>query len=59
MEASIDIRPASRLLGISPFTLGSLVRRRAIPHYRIGRRIKFLPSELEQWRLAKRVEVKG
>jgi excisionase family DNA binding protein len=45
----IDLKQAAKLIGISAFTVGCMVRGRRIPHYRFGRRIMFDEAELAAW----------
>lgn len=47
-------RPATpvqiaKFLQVSPATIGRLVRAQKIPYSRIGRRIRFFPSEVVKW----------
>jgi excisionase family DNA binding protein len=43
------------VLGVSKFTVRKLTRDRAIPHYRVGRRIVYDAEELAEWFRARRV----
>lgn len=43
------------MLGVSKFTVRKLTRDRAIPHYRVGRRIVYDAEELAEWFRARRV----
>jgi len=49
-ENGVDVRAAARFLGVSPSLVYAYVERKQIPHYRLGRAIRFLLSELEAWR---------
>jgi excisionase family DNA binding protein len=50
MESSfLSISEASEYLGVKTSTLYSLVERKKIPHYRIGRLIKFKKAEIDEW----------
>jgi len=52
----IGIKEISKYLGIKPSTVYSWVNQRAIPHYKIGRLVKFKLVEIEDWLLKKRVK---
>jgi len=45
----IDIQKLSRYLGIKVSTLYCLAAERKIPHYRVGRLLRFKKSEIDQW----------
>jgi len=45
----LGIREVSQHLGVSNSTLYSLVEEQRIPHYRIGRLIRFKRSEIDAW----------
>lgn len=45
----VDASTAAVILGISARTLWSLTNRRAVPHRRIGRAVRYAPSELAAW----------
>ena len=51
----VNDRAAGELLGVSRHTVRKLVRERAIPHYRVGRRVVFDADELAAWLRARRV----
>ena len=55
-EEPVDVKTAARFLGVSPSLVYAYVERKQIPHYRLGRVIRFLPSELEKWRRNRIVE---
>ena len=44
-----DIQYLSKNLGIRPKTLYAMVEERSIPHYRIGKLIRFRRSEIDAW----------
>jgi len=46
----VDVKTAARLLGVSPSLVYAWVERKQIPHYRMGRSIRFRVSELDEWR---------
>ncbi len=52
----LTVNEASRYLGIKISTLYAMVERKEIPHYRVGRLIKFKKADLdafmEEYRLA-------
>ena len=51
---------AERVTGMKRSTLYSCVHHKAIPHYRIGKRlVVFSAEELRQWMERRRVAVKG
>ncbi len=52
----LTIDEASAYTGIKKSTLYSKVEQREIPHYRIGRSIKFKRDDLDAWMEAHRVE---
>jgi excisionase family DNA binding protein len=45
----LNIQELSQLLGIKVSTLYTLVEEKRVPHYRIGRLIRFKRSEIELW----------
>ncbi len=50
MESSfLTISEASKYLGVKASTLYSMVERKEIPHYRIGRLIKLKKTEIDEW----------
>jgi excisionase family DNA binding protein len=44
-----DIQDLSRYVSIKPSTLYVMVEERNIPHYRVGRLIRFKRSEIDAW----------
>lgn len=50
LAAPMDVKAAARFLGVSPSLVYAYVERKQIPHYRIGRCIRFSLPELESWR---------
>ncbi len=57
MQSSyLTIDEASTYTGIKKSTLYAKVEQREVPHYRIGRSIKFKREELDAWMEAHRVE---
>lgn len=53
---TISVKEASRILGMSQYTLYYWAQARKIPHYRIGRRVLFSRSDLAEWLNKHRVE---
>jgi len=52
-----DLGYAASFLGVSKFTVRALVRRRAIEHFRIGRRLVFKDASLRAYMERCRVAV--
>ena len=48
-EEPVDVKTAARFLGVSPSLVYAYVERKQIPHYRMGRAVRFRLSELEAW----------
>ena len=48
-EESVDVKAAARFIGVSPSLVYAYVERKQIPHYRLGRAIRFRLSEVEAW----------
>ena len=44
-----NIQDISRYLGIKPSTLYAMVEERSIPHYRVGKLIRFKRAEIDAW----------
>ena len=53
----MNIKENSEYLGIKVNTLYSMVEQKSIPHYRIGRQIRFKKSDIDQWMEGQREEV--
>ncbi len=49
LKEFFNIQDLSRYLGIKPSTLYVMVEERSIPHYRIGKLIRFRQSEIDAW----------
>jgi len=45
----VGVKGAARFLGVSPSLVYAYVERKQIPHYRIGRCIRFSLTELGRW----------
>ena len=52
----LTVREASRYLGVKPSSLYSMVEEKEIPHYRIGRLIKFTKADLDAFMEERRVD---
>ena len=50
LDEPVNVKTAARFLGVSPSLVYAWVERKQIPHYRMGRSIRFLLSELAEWR---------
>jgi len=48
-QGFLNIRQVADYLGIKVSTLYSLVEEKKIPHYRIGRQIRFKRSDIDAW----------
>jgi excisionase family DNA binding protein len=53
-----DLRYAAGFLGLSPHTVRALARRRALAHFRLGRRLIFKDADLEGYLSKHRVEAR-
>lgn len=56
MERLLDVTQTAEILGIKPVTLRLWISLKKIPYYKVGKSIKFKPSEIEAWVDATRVE---
>ena len=54
-EPLLDAAAAAHLLGVRPSWIYEAVRDARLPHVKIGRHIRFLRSDLEEWVLTQRV----
>jgi excisionase family DNA binding protein len=52
----LSVEEAAPILGVSVFTVRKLIRQRAVPFYRVGRRIVLDPEDLERYLCQHRVE---
>ena len=48
-ESRVGVKVAADFLGVSTSLVYAWVERKQIPHYRMGRAIRFKLSELEAW----------
>ena len=48
-QGFLDVQAIARYLGIRLSTVYSLVEEKKVPHYRIGRQIRFRRSEVDEW----------
>lgn len=56
MESLLDIKQTAERLGIKPITLRTWITKRLLPYHKIGKLIKFVPSEIDEWIASKKVE---
>jgi excisionase family DNA binding protein len=49
MEALLDINGLQRITSIKVFTLRKYVAQKKIPFVKVGRLVRFRPSEIEKW----------
>jgi excisionase family DNA binding protein len=54
-EPLLDAAAAARLLSVRPSWIYEAVRAGRLPHLKIGRHIRFLRSDLEDWVVTRRV----
>jgi excisionase family DNA binding protein len=54
-EPLLDASAAARLLSVRPSWIYEAVRAGRIPHLKIGRHIRFLRGDLEEWVLTRRI----
>ena len=45
----VNVRGAARQLGVSPSLVYKLTESNELPHFRVGRSIRFSPSDLRHW----------
>lgn len=57
-EPLLDAAAAAHLLGVRPSWIYEAVRDGRLPHVKIGRHIRFLRSDLEEWVLSRRVRAR-
>jgi excisionase family DNA binding protein len=50
IDEPVSVKTAARFLGVSSSLVYAWVERKQIPHYRMGRVIRFRLSELAEWR---------
>lgn len=55
-EPLLDASAAARLLSVRPSWIYEAVRTGRVPHLKIGRHIRFLRSDLEDWVVTRRVD---
>lgn len=48
-DDKLNVLEAGALLGVSRFTVRALVRRRAVPFFKVGRRVVFSRTDLEHF----------
>ncbi|CAJ0696603.1 helix-turn-helix domain-containing protein [Ralstonia mannitolilytica] len=56
-EQLIDVRQAALMFNLPSYWLSQAKerQRRRIPHYRVGKLVRFKPNELEAWMVAQQV----
>lgn len=54
MDELWDIGRLSQYLGVKRSTLYTMIERKEIPHYRIGKLARFRPAEVDEWLVKKR-----
>lgn len=55
-EPCVTLKEAARRLGVSPFTLRAWARyHRRLPFFKLGHRLMFAPSDLDEFLRASRV----
>ncbi len=52
----LKVRDVQEILGLSRSQVYELVARGEIPHYRIGKAIRFDPQDLKDWLESKKIE---
>ena len=55
----LSVQEAAPILGVSVFMVRALIRQRAVPYYRIGRRIVLDGEDLERYLRQHRVEARA
>lgn len=55
IEPMIPVAEAARILGVAQTTLYDWVRAGKVPHYKLGERVRFRASELDEWVTSRRV----
>jgi len=55
-EPLLDAVAAAHLLGVRPSWVYESVRAGRLPHLKVGRHLRFLRHDLEDWVLSRRVE---
>ncbi|MBM3282764.1 helix-turn-helix domain-containing protein [Candidatus Gottesmanbacteria bacterium] len=53
-QGFLNIRQIADYLGIKASTIYSLVERKGIPHYRVGRLVRFRKTEVDEWMAGQR-----
>ena len=56
MDELWDIGRLSQYLGVKRSTLYTMIERKEIPHYRIGKLARFRPAEIDEWLTRKRCQ---
>ena len=56
LDQFIDNDEAAEILGCSPKTLRVWVSQKKVPHYKVGRAVRFRRADLLEWLESRRVE---
>lgn len=48
MESLLNIKQAAQILGVAPVTIRLWISQKKIPYHKIGKLIKFVPSEIQE-----------
>ena len=51
----LTVEQAAEWLGMSPAAIRSMVQRRQVPYFKVGRRVRFDPDHVQRWLNAQRV----
>lgn len=49
MTKSVNYREAAEILGLSERTLRNMVSKKKLPHYKLGKSVRFSVAKLEAW----------
>ena len=56
MESLLTVKDVARMLSVPDQTVYLWVSQRKLPHYKIGKTVRFYPAEIEEWIRNRRVE---
>lgn len=57
MDDLVGSKRAAEILSVSKQTIAALCQRRQLPHYKIGKLLKFSRTELLEWLAAQHVDI--